>query len=433
MVFRMPQVKNRRKGKFVVLKYGFEVCFSFAAIEGLARISGLPNSAAIIRGMAILWADGTLVQDIEVSVARWLIGWAIGGLMGVALGLLTGRLWAAEIVLEGSLVLLRAIPFISLVPLALRVFGLAETGKIFLIAWASLGITWLVVHRSAQSIPLQVVWRAKSLGVGRRSWIFRVLIPTCLRDIQSGLRAALSLGLIVVAVAELSGVFERSSGYWWSGGIGYRLFRSTDQGRDDLMMASVLTFAILGIVADQVFIGVWNVIRGTAFDLRSRTVARLANHVRDLGRRELEWPVPSMLKVSGLIGSYNSNVVIKGLGFSVLPGLTMSVIGPSGCGKTTLLRAVGHFTDGVFEVAGEVRVDGPLQTGPGTWVGIVLQDAPVFEHMTVWDNVIFGRRCQRQRPEETNRIAWTLLSDFGLNDLAPRRAGRRSGGQTPTT
>ena len=65
---------------------------------------------------------------------------------------------------------------------------------------------------------------------------------------------SLLIGLIAVAVAEMSGVYERSSGYWWSEGLGYRLFRSLDQARDDLLMATILTFTVMGIVEDQSFV-----------------------------------------------------------------------------------------------------------------------------------------------------------------------------------
>jgi ABC-type nitrate/sulfonate/bicarbonate transport system ATPase subunit len=127
-------------------------------------------------------------------------------------------------------------------------------------------------------------------------------------------------------------------------------------------------------------------------------------------------------------GAFNAhgNEVIKNLTFHIPAGKTLSVVGPSGCGKTTLIRAIAHFIDETFQVSGEVSAGRSRLSGPSTKVGVVMQDAPVFNHMTVWDNVTFGNSA---RTNHGKRRCWRILGEFGLALIATQRAGTLSGGQ----
>jgi len=415
----------RRAFALQALKLGVGIALLIVLLELLGNASGLPRIPAIVRGFESLWTPGIIQHDIQVSSARWLTGWFIGSTVGLALGLVTGRSKYVALGLEGLLILCRAIPFISIVPLSLRLFGLSEVGKISLVAWASAGVTWVVVHQTSKTIQPQLRWRAKSLGASPATWIFRILLPSCHDGIYSALRTSLSLGLIVIAVAELGGVYERSSGLWWSEGIGYRLFRSLDEARDDRLMATILTFAALGIALDFAFTGSWFMARKVLFWMNQRRVVNVTARLpEEIEGRLVETGEPLM--VSGLCAGYDGNTVIGNLTFDIPGGKTLTVVGPSGCGKTTLIRAIAHFMDEAFFVSGKVTVGTASIVGPNTRVGVVMQEAPVFEHMTVWDNVTFGSEAKTRRGE---RHCWQILKEFGLRAVATQRAGTLSGGQ----
>jgi ABC-type nitrate/sulfonate/bicarbonate transport system ATPase subunit/ABC-type proline/glycine betaine transport system permease subunit len=322
------------------------------------------------------------------------------------------------------------VPFICLVPISILVFGLNESGKFFLVGWASATVTWVLVHDGAGNVPSQHHWRAQSLGASRTKWIFRVLIPASADAIFSALRASLSIGLIVVAVAEMSGVYERSSGYWWSGGLGYRMFRSLDEARNDLLMASVVTFAALGIVGDLLFQAVWRAVAAVKFKLRQRWTQAMIEAVgEDHEDVEFEWGKAEEVRVEGLTAGYGESLVIDGFNLTISPGETISIVGPSGCGKTTLVRAIGHFADETFRVSDGIRLGGEAVVTPGPGVGIVMQESPVFSHMTVWDNICFGSWADRLSAQEVSNTALFLLREFGLSGFASARAGTLSGGQ----
>ena len=98
--------------------------------------------------------------------------------------------------------------------------------------------------------------------------------------------------------------------------------------------------------------------------------------------------------IEALSVSYGDTRVLDDVSLRIPRGSLVAVLGPSGCGKTTLLRAVA----GLLPVtAGTITVGGRLVTGPGVQrapekrgMGWVPQDASLFPHLTVGENIGFG-------------------------------------------
>lgn len=117
-----------------------------------------------------------------------------------------------------------------------------------------------------------------------------------------------------------------------------------------------------------------------------------------------------------------------------LPGRGVSaVFGPSGCGKTTLLRAVAGLTrpaPGRIVVAGDAWQDDTA----GIWrpthqrpLGVVFQEASLFEHLTVQRNLDFGMR--RVPPAERRVSLAQAVELLGIGHLLDRRPAQLSGGE----
>jgi iron(III) transport system ATP-binding protein len=123
--------------------------------------------------------------------------------------------------------------------------------------------------------------------------------------------------------------------------------------------------------------------------------------------------------------------VVRDVDLVVEPGTTTALLGPSGCGKTTLLRAIAGLER---PSGGTVRVGDRVVSGPGVWiaserrrVGMVFQDAALFPHLTVAENVGFGLRgLDRSAVRARTSV---MLDLVGLSAFADRRPGTLSGGQ----
>jgi ABC-type nitrate/sulfonate/bicarbonate transport system ATPase subunit/ABC-type nitrate/sulfonate/bicarbonate transport system permease component len=391
--------------------------------QALAWYAGWPGPRGIMQALDVEWSAGILSHDIEVSCARWMCGWIPGVLIGISLGLITGRIKAIRNLLEPSRLLLRALPFIGLVPVVTRLFGTSETGKRILIAWITCSVCWPMLDAASSSIPLPAIWRARTLGArpidrARLVWGF------CQSSVFSALRTSLSLGWILVALVEMVGVYERSAGRFWSEGLGFRLFRSQEEGQDSLLIGVLLVFALVGGIGEILLSVFWNAALSLSLRLRKRRILRVIDTLMKRSEKpKTEWNQPGNVRVEGLQTNYDGSPVFSGACFSVEPGETLAVLGKSGSGKTTLLRTIAGLCDDDLHMSGKVLIDGEPAKADQR-IGIVFQDALVFPHMTVWENVLFGRRA-RLRPIH----AYHLLVEFGIDQLATQVADTLSGGQ----
>jgi len=106
---------------FILLLWEFSARFGWLS----SRI--LPEPLAVLRAAWSLAASGELWTHVKVSAARAFIGFAIGGGLGLLLGLLTGTFRPAEIALDTTLQMIRNIPPLALIPLVILWFGIDET------------------------------------------------------------------------------------------------------------------------------------------------------------------------------------------------------------------------------------------------------------------------------------------------------------------
>ena len=120
------------------------------------------------------------------------------------------------------------------------------------------------------------------------------------------------------------------------------------------------------------------------------------------------------------------------LTISVAPGQVATVMGPSGIGKSTLLDAVGGHLSRRFEMAGRVFLDGRDVTAlpaEARRMGLLFQDAVLFPHLSVGDNLAFGlSQAVRGRDNRRTKVA-AALEQAGLSGMADRDPATLSGGQ----
>ncbi|SNR70751.1 molybdate transport system ATP-binding protein [Blastococcus mobilis] len=120
---------------------------------------------------------------------------------------------------------------------------------------------------------------------------------------------------------------------------------------------------------------------------------------------------------------------------AVQDGEVLAVLGPNGAGKSTLLRVLAGLLPpdgGRVSVDDAVWDDVPVRThlpAHRRSVGVVFQDALLFPHLTVAENVAFGLRTRGVRTAERRAAAGEWLTRVGLDGLGDRRPGHLSGGQ----
>lgn len=132
-----------------------------------------------------------------------------------------------------------------------------------------------------------------------------------------------------------------------------------------------------------------------------------------------------MLDIAGLSKSFGAHRALDGVDLRIPEGEVLAVLGPSGCGKTTLLRLVAGLEE--LDAGRILWRERDLRLGDSA---LVFQDAPLYPHLTVAQNVRFPLRLRagRRTPEPAERVA-QVLDLLRIGHLAARRPHELSGGQ----
>ena len=136
------------------------------------------------------------------------------------------------------------------------------------------------------------------------------------------------------------------------------------------------------------------------------------------------------LSVHGLCKRFSSNApVLNTVGFDIDDGELVTITGPSGSGKSTLLHCIAGV---VNPDSGRILVDdNPMQDRKPHLrsIGIVMQDQPLYEHLSVEENVGFPLRARGESKLEIAQRVSEMLGSLQLSNIANRRASQLSGGE----
>ncbi|GGP25916.1 aliphatic sulfonate ABC transporter permease SsuC [Silvimonas amylolytica] len=203
----------------------------------------MPSPLAVLKAGKDLAASGQLWLHLKISFVRAMIGFAIGGGIGLALGLITGLSRRGELLLDSTVQMIRTIPPLALIPLVILWFGIDESAKLFLVAFGTLFPVYINTYHGIRSVDTGLVEMARSYGL--KGWpLFRdVILPGALPSILVGVRFALGFAWILLIVAETISA---------STGIGYLATNAREFLQTDVVVLSILLYALLGKASDAV-------------------------------------------------------------------------------------------------------------------------------------------------------------------------------------
>ena len=212
------------------------------AWEWLARTGALnplffPPPSAVIRAWWRLLRDDTLAADIRLSLVRLAAGFALGAVPGVALGMGMGLWRPLRAALLPTVTALYPIPRIAILPLALVVFGIGESSKLFMIGFSVFFLMLLQTMAGVRGIEPVMLDVARSVRASRWQQYRTVALPGALPSIFTGARVALGFALIVIVGTE----FLASST-----GVGARIWLAYQVLDIEAMYAGLLTTALIG-------------------------------------------------------------------------------------------------------------------------------------------------------------------------------------------
>ena len=202
----------------------------------------LPAPSAVIEAGVNLVVSGEIWTHLAISGWRAGLGFVIGGSIGLALGFITGLSKWGERLLDSSVQMIRNVPHLALIPLVILWFGIDETAKIFLVALGTLFPIYLNTYHGIRNVDPALVEMSRSYGLSGFSLFWQVILPGALPSILVGVRFALGFMWLTLIVAETISA---------QSGLGYMAMQAREFLQIDIVVLSILIYALLGKLADS--------------------------------------------------------------------------------------------------------------------------------------------------------------------------------------
>jgi sulfonate transport system permease protein len=216
--------------------------WQIASVAGFipARVMPAPSDVAIAGWKLVL--SGELGKNIWVSFWRASVGFLIGGGIGFAFGLANGLSKLSNQLTDTTLQMVRNVPHLALIPLVILWFGIDESAKLFLVALGVFFPIYLNTLHGIRTVDPQLIEMGRIYGMSNGELFRRVIFPSALPSIFVGLRFALGIMWLTLIVAETIAA---------SSGLGYMAMQAREFMQIDVVVLSILIYALLGKLADS--------------------------------------------------------------------------------------------------------------------------------------------------------------------------------------
>jgi ABC-type nitrate/sulfonate/bicarbonate transport system permease component len=198
-----------------------------------------PPPSSIVHQIGVLIASGELVANTFASLRRLALGMLLGGVPALFLGLAMGVSRPLRAAIDPLVSATYPIPKSAILPLVLLIFGLGEMSKVVMVALSA--FYPILINTVLGVVNLDKVYLDVGHNYRANRWqIFRTIaFPGALPSIMAGIKLAMGMGLILIAISEMVAADD---------GIGYMIWNSWQVLTVDTMYVGLLVIAILGFV-----------------------------------------------------------------------------------------------------------------------------------------------------------------------------------------
>jgi ABC-type nitrate/sulfonate/bicarbonate transport system permease component len=215
--------------------------------SGIVYARYFPPFSTVIRALFEGIRSTEILRETGISMYRAFCGYCLAILIGVTLGTLMGTIrWVSDF-LDITVELLRPMPSVALVPIAILLFGTSNSYNISIITF---GCTWPILvntFEGTKSVDTQWIDTARIYGATRSELLRKVVVPAALPYIVSGLRVSLATSIIIVTVTEMLASFK---------GLGFFIMDTYNGYRIPQMYSGIITIGLVGYGLNRLFLTV---------------------------------------------------------------------------------------------------------------------------------------------------------------------------------
>lgn len=236
------------RGKVIFINFIYKKSFRFliAVIEIillwwicsiLLQKDVLPSPWEAISAFGNILFDGSILPHLLASLYRVGLGTLLGLVLAIPTGILLGYSKNLELYFGAAFDLLYTIPKVVFLPIIIVLLGIGDLPKVVLIGIVLYFQQTIVIRDRAKSIPENLIKSIKMMGASRFQEITHLVLPYCVPDIMTSLRATLGTSIALLFIAENFASIR---------GLGY--FVTTMMGQRDYpqMYAGIIMLALMG-------------------------------------------------------------------------------------------------------------------------------------------------------------------------------------------
>ena len=202
----------------------------------------LPPPSRVALTFWELLKSGAMPRHVGISILRVLEGFGIAALLGLLLGVAIGLSRTLDRLTDLIIQVVKPIPPIAWIPLAILWFGIGEMSKVYIIF---LGAFFPVIINTIDGIRQtdhKLVEVARILAVPRSKFVRQVVIPGALPAIMTGMRVGLMVAWMCVVAAEMIAA---------GSGVGYLIMDARQLSQSDVVIVGMITIGVIGKLMDN--------------------------------------------------------------------------------------------------------------------------------------------------------------------------------------
>ncbi len=203
--------------------------------------TALPSPGKVAASFYKQICNGQIFKHIGISILRVMEGYLLAAVLGIILGIMIGLSQTLNRVTDFTIQLLKPIPPIAWIPLAIIWFGIGETSKIFLIFLGGFFPIFLNVTAGIRQTDHKLVEVSNVLEASRYRFISKLVIPGALPSIMTGLRIGIGSAWVCVVAAELIAA---------DSGIGYLIMDARQLSQPEIVIVGMITIGLVGRIMD---------------------------------------------------------------------------------------------------------------------------------------------------------------------------------------
>jgi len=245
--------------KTVLLGAGFPVLFvvfwHFAVLYTGTRLIPSPHQVGVMMydftfgGVYDDAFSASILTHIWMSVTRVYGGFFLAAIVGIPLGLMTGRIKVLRQLLDPTINVLRPIPVTAWLPLSMIFFGLGPNAAVFLVFLGAFYPILLNTMFGVRSVDPRLFEAAAMLGCSGSAMFRQIVFPAALPSIFNGLRVAHGFAWILIVVGEMTGVPT---------GLGSVIMDGRTLSRTDLVITGMIVIGAMGFITDRLIVMISN-------------------------------------------------------------------------------------------------------------------------------------------------------------------------------